>query len=404
MANAGVAKGSTVEVSSEEPGFHGAWYVATLLDDQLKYSPTPSSKTKSSSSKKHTTTKHKEIGYLVKYDTLLKEDSLDEPLTEIVNPTCVRPLPPRNLRRNNVNYAMGEGSGGGGGDDFEVYDVVDAYHREGWWIGVVNKVVNVAGNRKYVVLFENPPEEAEFGRSHLRLHVDWVDGRWQFPPKKVPEDERKRASEPDNDAHAGLTPTSKGTRTTDGDSANASPQPSSVPKTRSRKTTEKSSEMAVGAGKEPDSSRRNRGSKGTTKEKASVVEKRGSNDVHEDSPVTEPEMNKITTTPDVDIPTVAPQPSSVIKSRSMKISERSSEAVGVVKALDPSPGSKGSTKAKESKSDAVCQDSPLMEHEANQTATETCEAEASQSPQKKSKVNPPKLLAKEPISSQGTET
>ncbi|KAI3676624.1 hypothetical protein L1987_86236 [Smallanthus sonchifolius] len=160
MANPAFTKGSIVEVSSDEPGFHGAWYVATLVN---QLNPLKASNTK--------TKNPKQFGYLIQYDTLLKDDSLVEHLTEIVEPSFVRPLPPCNLGRDN--------------GDFELYDVVDAYHREGWWIGVVKKVIVEGEMRKYTVLFENPPEEVEFERAQLRLHVDWIDRCWQVPQKKV---------------------------------------------------------------------------------------------------------------------------------------------------------------------------------------------------------------------------
>ncbi|KAM0064751.1 putative Agenet-like domain-containing protein [Helianthus debilis subsp. tardiflorus] len=300
MSTTTVSKGSTVEVSSNDPGFHGAWYVASLID-QLPPSPT------------------NELKYLVKYDTLLTDDTPNKPLTEIVSPSCVRPLPPRNLRRNNVKSSavvVAESSGGGsggGGADFELYDVVDAYHREGWWIGVVNKVVNGGGLRKYLVSFENPTEEVEFGRGQLRLHVDWVDGRWVVPPKKIPEHvlaarNAKRALESNNDAHPGLETPSNGAQTTDVDDPTVDPLLSSLKKSASKKNTDGSSET-VGDVEASVPSRKNKritslleqdsggkklqssaGSKGNTKVKASMTERRISDTNNEDSPVVEHEM------------------------------------------------------------------------------------------------------------------
>ncbi|KAJ0613309.1 putative Agenet-like domain-containing protein [Helianthus annuus] len=173
-----ITTGSTVEVTINEPGFHGAWYVATIQN--ILEQNTPKNKTKKLNNK---------TSYLVKYHTLLKEDDVFQPLTEVVDSLFVRPLPPGNVCRNNddnvkvVEVVEGEGDGGGG---FEVGDVVDAYHRDGWWIGVVKSVsVDEGGVKKYVVLFENPVEEFEFEGCKLRFHVDWVDFRWMVPPKKV---------------------------------------------------------------------------------------------------------------------------------------------------------------------------------------------------------------------------
>ncbi|XP_076949860.1 DUF724 domain-containing protein 6-like [Bidens hawaiensis] len=172
--------GSAVEVGSDEPGFHGAWYTAAIVDE--------ANNTNKSSGKKSKT--RKKTGFIVKYDTLIQDDdNVNEPLTEVVHLSLVRPLPPTNVRRNDGKTATAaevvlEDDGGGGGE-FEVYDVVDAYHRDGWWVGVVKEVVLEGEMKKYVVMFENPPEEFEFDKNGLRFHVDWVDSCWMTPPKKV---------------------------------------------------------------------------------------------------------------------------------------------------------------------------------------------------------------------------
>ncbi|XP_076895316.1 DUF724 domain-containing protein 2-like [Bidens hawaiensis] len=173
MATSTLTSGSTVEVRINEPGFDGAWYTATFVAE-VKSSQT----TKKTCHKKNTT------GYLVKYKTLLNDDNLFEPLTEVVDPSFVRPSPTPN---NNVK-------------GFEAGDVVDAYQRDGWWVGVVKSVIGEGGFRKFVVEFENPQEEFVFDGSKLRLHADWIDGRWIMPPKKTAE----------QDAGSGFTTPSRG--------------------------------------------------------------------------------------------------------------------------------------------------------------------------------------------------
>ncbi|PWA54432.1 agenet-like domain, Agenet domain [Artemisia annua] len=158
MADVTITKGSKVEVSTDEPGFYGAWYEATILDI------VPLS-TKNRQKKK--------MGYLVKYDTLYAEGDLDEKLLETVDPVFVRPLQPKN-------------------DDveFEVMDVVDCYHRDGWWCGVVIVVIESGDNVKktYVVKLEDPVEDFvevfKFEKTQMRLHFDWVDYCWKLAPKK----------------------------------------------------------------------------------------------------------------------------------------------------------------------------------------------------------------------------
>ncbi|CAI9269931.1 unnamed protein product [Lactuca saligna] len=212
-------KGSTVEVSSDEEGFHGAWYVATLVDI---VEASPKKKRRSSSERNRN---KKKVGYLVRYATLFEEDDATVPLTEIVHPSYVRPLPPRNPRLKKDNKAgaeaeTDEGSGGGDGDgDFQLNDVVDAYLRDGWWIGVVRKVVVVDGEMtKYLISFESPPEEIEFEASQIRLHVDWTKSGWKLRRQKKPNQESTdknttHTSESNNDAHSDFITPNKASMT-----------------------------------------------------------------------------------------------------------------------------------------------------------------------------------------------
>ncbi|XP_039043550.1 DUF724 domain-containing protein 2-like [Hibiscus syriacus] len=138
-------KGAPVEVSSDDEGFRGAWYSATILEIPPK-----------SASKKRKKA-------LVKYKTLLADDG-SSPLTEHVDPAYIRPLPPNDK----------------GTAHLDVNDVVDASYRDGWWTGVVRKVFKKS---KYRVYFDNPPDVIEFDREALRVHWSWIDGRWVRPEK-----------------------------------------------------------------------------------------------------------------------------------------------------------------------------------------------------------------------------
>ncbi|XWS76684.1 hypothetical protein CRYUN_Cryun01aG0198700 [Craigia yunnanensis] len=141
-------KGTPVEVSSDEEGFRGAWYLATILESPPKF----------------TSKKRKKA--LVQYRTLLDEDG-SSPLTECVDPAFIRPLPPN----EEVDVQSG----------FEVNDVVDASYRDGWWTGVVRKVLEKS---KYRVYFDNPPDVIEFDRKGLRVHWNWINGKWVRPEKQ----------------------------------------------------------------------------------------------------------------------------------------------------------------------------------------------------------------------------
>jgi hypothetical protein len=137
--------GEEVEVSSDEPGFKGSWYVATVIEP-----PIP---------KKNTRAR-------VEYRTLLTEDG-SEPLKEYVDEGYIRPKPPQE------EFTA---------QDLELGGVVGAYCRDGWWTGVVVKVL---GDSRYRVYFKNPPDVIEFDRKDLRVHKEWLNGMWVRPDKRV---------------------------------------------------------------------------------------------------------------------------------------------------------------------------------------------------------------------------
>lgn len=135
-----VKPGTLVEVCSDEEGFKGAWFSATLVEVKG------------------------EGKLVVEYDSLLDEDS--SLLREDVDILQMRPRPPKT-----AEVAQ-----------FEVLDEVDAYYNDGWWVGVVSKVL---GDSKYIVFFRNSNEEIEFQDSQLRLHQDWMNGKWVMVSKAL---------------------------------------------------------------------------------------------------------------------------------------------------------------------------------------------------------------------------
>ncbi|GAB4835662.1 hypothetical protein Ancab_000571 [Ancistrocladus abbreviatus] len=135
------SKGSLVEVSSDEDGFQGAWFAATVV---------------------------RAIGkdkFLIEYRDLRTEDDT-EFLKEQVDGLHIRPYPPDTLKV----------------DKFKLYEEVDALYNDGWWVGVVSKVLS--GSR-YLVYFKGTNEEMEFEYSDLRLHQDWIDGKWVVASKAL---------------------------------------------------------------------------------------------------------------------------------------------------------------------------------------------------------------------------
>ncbi|KDP23367.1 hypothetical protein JCGZ_23200 [Jatropha curcas] len=134
-------KGMLVEVSSDEEGFEGAWYAATIVE---------------------TVGNNK---YLIEYQSLRKEDDSDF-LQEEIDASHIRPYPPETILI----------------DRFKLLDEVDASYNDGWWVGVIAKV---HADMKYVVYFRDSGEEMVFRHSDLRLHQDWIGGQWIMPSSGV---------------------------------------------------------------------------------------------------------------------------------------------------------------------------------------------------------------------------
>ncbi|CAH9112723.1 unnamed protein product [Cuscuta europaea] len=148
-----LAKGSLIEVRTNEEGFSGAWFEAVVLN------PDPSDSATKSAFKK----KKKAEEVYVQYDTLLSDDG-HSLLREFVPLEYIRPRPPPQTV-----------------EGFELNDTVEASYKDGWWTGVVTKVLP---SSRYTVTFDNPPDELEFGLSDLRFHRRWLNGKWTQPKKK----------------------------------------------------------------------------------------------------------------------------------------------------------------------------------------------------------------------------
>ncbi|XWS08456.1 hypothetical protein CRYUN_Cryun40dG0004100 [Craigia yunnanensis] len=126
-------KDDEVEVTSDEEGFRGSWFSAVVVEY---------------------------IGndkYLVEYLTLKTEDGM--PLREEAKAHHVRPCPP------GLSCVA----------SFGLREVVDAWYNDGWWVGVISRVLT---GTTYAVYFSLTNEELEFDHSKLRLHRDWMNGKW----------------------------------------------------------------------------------------------------------------------------------------------------------------------------------------------------------------------------------
>ncbi|KAK2990187.1 hypothetical protein RJ640_014639 [Escallonia rubra] len=136
------SNGMMVEVRSDEEGYQGSWYTATLVgwagNDK----------------------------FLVEYQTLRTEDE-SEPLREHANASYIRPVPPEIQRV----------------DRFKMLEEVDAWYNDGWWVGLICKVLD---GLNYAVYFWTTNEEMEFGHFKLRPHQEWTAGKWVASFMKKP--------------------------------------------------------------------------------------------------------------------------------------------------------------------------------------------------------------------------
>ncbi|ESQ35937.1 hypothetical protein EUTSA_v10009728mg [Eutrema salsugineum] len=130
--------GTLVEVSSDEEGFKGCWFVAKVIE--------PIGEDK----------------YLVEYRDLREEDGI-EPLKEEIDFLHIRPPPPS---EEDIDFAVG--------------NKVDAFYNDGWWAG---HVIESMHDGRIGIFFKESGEKIRIGRQGLRLHKVWVNGTWQLPLK-----------------------------------------------------------------------------------------------------------------------------------------------------------------------------------------------------------------------------
>ncbi|KAH9627070.1 hypothetical protein KSS87_023758 [Heliosperma pusillum] len=133
-----LSQGRQVEVSSDEDGFEGAWFAASIIEVRGKDK------------------------FLIEYHDLMTDDN-KQLMREEVDAFHIRPCPPK--------VEVGK---------FNQYGEVDALYNDGWWVGIVSKVL---GRSKYKVYFKTTNEEMEFKHDKLRLHQDWINGKWVIASK-----------------------------------------------------------------------------------------------------------------------------------------------------------------------------------------------------------------------------
>lgn len=96
--------------------------------------------------------------FLVQYEKL-KTDDETEFLTEEADGKNIRPYPPKAVKANG----------------YKLHEKVDALYNDGWWEGVICKVLR--GGR-YRVYFKGTGDYMKFEPSELRPRQDWIDETW----------------------------------------------------------------------------------------------------------------------------------------------------------------------------------------------------------------------------------
>lgn len=131
-------KGALVEVRTDEDGLQGAWFAATIINKVAKNQ------------------------FFIEYQTLRAEDNSSEYLREQVAVSHMRPYPPE-------TFVV---------DPYERKARVDALYNEGWWEGIVERLLE---GMRYRVYFKGTEDRMVFHHSELRPHQDWINGKWVMP-------------------------------------------------------------------------------------------------------------------------------------------------------------------------------------------------------------------------------
>ncbi|XP_029128267.1 uncharacterized protein LOC109803302 isoform X2 [Cajanus cajan] len=141
-------KGRIVEVSQDDKGYKGAWFLATIVEIVGK------------------------DRFQVEYRDLKTNGGIQH-LKEVIDARFIRPCPPE------VPFA----------GSFKQFQEIDAWYNDGWWEAVVLEVLS---NRECLVSFIHNGV-LKFENSKLRPHQDWLDGKWVMSSKQSSELAKKYA-------------------------------------------------------------------------------------------------------------------------------------------------------------------------------------------------------------------
>ncbi|KAJ4783524.1 hypothetical protein LUZ62_034770 [Rhynchospora pubera] len=150
--------GAEVEVRIRSDGFHDSWYEAIVLSH---YKVTRYSK------------------YKVQYLEFLREDGSGEKLVEDVLAKDVRPRAPRRFTSHGPSFSLPNNEDED--PDFKMHDLVEAFHNDGWWHGVISALSPDAG--LYTVSFPNSRDVFQFKPADIRPQLAFANGLWSSVEK-----------------------------------------------------------------------------------------------------------------------------------------------------------------------------------------------------------------------------
>ncbi|KAJ1692831.1 hypothetical protein LUZ63_009529 [Rhynchospora breviuscula] len=150
--------GTEVEVRISSEGFHGSWYEAIVLSH---YKVTFYSKRYSK--------------YKVQYLEFLRDDGSGEKLVEHVFAKNVRPRAPRRFTSHGPSFSLP--SSEGEDPNIKMHDLVEAFHNDGWWHGVISGLRH-PDTGLYTVYFPNSRDVFQFKPADIRTQSTFANGRW----------------------------------------------------------------------------------------------------------------------------------------------------------------------------------------------------------------------------------
>ncbi|KAJ3690207.1 hypothetical protein LUZ61_019371 [Rhynchospora tenuis] len=147
--------GTEVEVRIDAEGFFGSWYEATVLSYYRV---------------------NRRAKYKIQYQEFVLDDGSGEKLVEDALAKDVRPRAPRRFTSHGPSFSHFPNNEDED-PDIKMHDLVEAFHRDGWWHGVVTGLRDRTTGL-YTVSFPNSREVLQFWPAEIRPRSAFANGKW----------------------------------------------------------------------------------------------------------------------------------------------------------------------------------------------------------------------------------